>query len=89
VKFLAAGGVSFDAVGRLRLVAAPPGARTPAGIGAGSSGGDVKKAHPEAKLAQSGDYEMSVPGKSDQLVVFRMTEDGKVNTIMLMSVFGC
>ncbi|MBP2323560.1 hypothetical protein JOF56_003945 [Kibdelosporangium banguiense] len=70
-------------------MAAPPGAKTPAGITAGSSVGDVKKAYPEAKLGESGDYTMPVAGKSDQLVVFRMAKDGKVDTIMLMSVLGC
>jgi hypothetical protein len=89
VIFLDAGGVSFDSMGQLRLIAAPPEAKTTAGVGIGSSVDEVKRAHPDVLLEEQGDYELPVAGKPGQRMVFRMTPEDKVRTMLLISASGC
>jgi hypothetical protein len=76
------GGVTFTD-GKLRLIAAPPGARTAEGVGTGSPEADLKKAYAAKGLKQDKtQYEMAVPGSPGWQYLFGV-ENGKVTSMVM------
>lgn len=72
--FLVPGRVSFGTDG-LRELAAPSGARTAEGVGAGSTVDELKKAYSALDLAKNGKYQAPVAGK--QGWVYEFTVEGE------------
>lgn len=81
----AAGGASFGE-DKLRLIGAPPGARTPEGIGRDSTIAALKAAYEGRGLVLESEnrYEMPMPGQPDWVIDFDI-KDGKVTTMLLLN----
>lgn len=79
----ASGTVSFGE-GKLRLVGAPPEAKTPEGIGRGSTEDQLKQAYQDIKLASEGHYEVAVADQPDWKFYFDV-EQGKVVYFLLLN----
>jgi hypothetical protein len=82
VEFAKAGGVQFGS-GRLRMVMAPPKARTAAGIERGSSLATVKAAYESQGLKSTSEsrWAMPVPDQPDWIMAFDF-EEGRVSAML-------
>ncbi|GAA3987281.1 hypothetical protein GCM10022247_01990 [Allokutzneria multivorans] len=78
------GGVSFGG-GKLRLISAPPFAKTEEGVGRGTSVADLKKAYEGRGMVEDrGRYSVAVEGKPEWKLAFDV-EDGKVASFLMLS----
>ncbi|MFB9909446.1 hypothetical protein [Allokutzneria oryzae] len=78
------GGVSFGQ-GQLRLISAPPFARTAEGIGRESTVDELTKAYGDKGMKEDrGRYEIPVDGKPDWVLAFDV-KDGKVTNFLMLS----
>jgi hypothetical protein len=89
--FRAAGGVAFSSKGVLRALAAPPGAKTDEGIGAGASLDELKKAYEGRVMEETSDggYELRIGTDPAARLQFTFGPDKKVATIMLVGPDPC